>query len=65
MSQLPVDLEPHYMLTVTTLANYTFTGAMTVPRPIIKGPKVGGGPISGNPCSLPKTVGIPLPFISL
>ena len=65
MVDLPVDLKPHYMLTVTTLANDTFTGAMTVLRPIIKGQKVGGDPISGNPCPLPKTVRIPLPFISL
>lgn len=60
MNQLPVDLEPHYMLTVTTLPNVTVTGAMTV-----QGQKVGGGPISGNPCPLPKIVGIPLLFISL
>ena len=40
MVDLPVDLELHYMLTVTTLANDTFTGAMTVLRPIIKGQNV-------------------------
>ena len=48
--QLPVDLEPHYMLIVVhqQLSNMPL-GSMTVPRPTIKGQKVGGGPIPGNP----------------
>ena len=40
------------------------TGAMTVPRPTIKGQKVGGDPIPGNLHPFPKIVGIILPLIS-
>ena len=38
---------------------------MTVPRLAIKGRKVDSGPIPGNPCPFPKTVGIILSLITL
>ena len=45
--------------------NDTPTGALTVPRLIIKGQKVGGGPVPGNLHSFSKVVGTILPLISL
>ena len=45
--------------------NDTPTGALTVPRLIINGQKVGGGPIPGNLHSFSKVVGTILPLISL
>ena len=65
MIWLPVDLEFHYTLIVTRQLNDMPTGAMTVPRPTIKGQKVGSGPIPGNPHPFPEIVGIIFPFISL
>ena len=60
-----MDLEPHYTLTVTDQLNVTPTGATTVPRPTVKGQKVGGGPISGNLRPFSKIIGIILPLVSL
>ena len=45
--------------------NDTPTGALTVPRLIIKGQKVGRGPIPGNLHSFSELVGTILPLISL
>ena len=45
--------------------NDTPTGALTVPRLIIKGQKVGGGTVPGNLHSFSKVVGTILPLISL
>ena len=38
---------------------------MTVLKPTMKGQKVGGGPILGNPCPFSKIVGIILPLIKV
>ena len=51
--QLPVDLEPHYMLIVIYQLNDTPTSAMTVLRPTIKGPKVDSDPVPGHLCPFP------------
>ena len=60
-----MDLDPHYLLIVMySHLNNTPTRVMTVRRLTIKGQKVGGGPIPGNP-SFPRIVGIILPPISL
>ena len=44
------------------MLNDTPTSAMTVLRLAIKGQKVSGGPIPGNPCPFPKIVGITQPI---
>ena len=48
-SLLPVDLKPHYTLTLTHPLNDTRTGTMIVHRITIKGQKAGRGPIPRNP----------------
>ena len=62
ISQLQLDLDPQYMLTVTHQYNRV---AMTVPRLTIKDQKVGGSPIPGTISPSPKIVGLILPLISL
>ena len=54
-----------YVLIVISWLNDIPTGVMTVLRQIIKGQKVGSGPIPGNLCSFPKIVGLLLPLVSL
>ena len=46
------------------MLNVTPTSTVTVLRPTIKGQKVCGGPIPGNPCPVPKIIGITFPLIS-
>lgn len=57
---------PHYILTVIRYnLNNTPTGAMIIPRLIIKAKKVDGGPTPGNPHPFRIAVGIFLPLFSL
>ena len=63
-SQLPLDLEPHYMLIVTQQRAKWHTHKQQVLRSVIKGGKVGGSPIPGNLCPSPQIVGIILPLIA-
>ena len=56
---------PHYTLIVIHELHDTPAGAKIFPRLPIKGQKLGGRPIPGNPHPFPKIVGIILPLISL
>ena len=46
------------------MLNDALTGAMTVLRATIKAPKVGSGPVPGNPHLFSKIFGIILPLIA-
>ena len=47
------------------MINDTATDAMKVPRPTLKGQKVGGDPIPANSHPFPQIAGTILPLISL
>ena len=58
-SLLPVDLKPHYTLTLPHHLNDTPTGTMIVHRITIKGQKAGRGPILRNPAPSLKRIFLP------
>ena len=64
-SLLPVDLKPHYTLTLPHHLNDTPTGTMIVHRITIKGQKAGRGPIPRNPAPSLKRIFLPSTSASL
>ena len=62
-----LDLEPHYTFVAIHqhMLSDTPTGTITVLRLTIKGQRVGGGPIPGNPRPFPKIFGIIFSLVSL
>ena len=60
---LPYDLEPQLIL--IHQLNDMPSQAIKVPKPTIKGQKMGGGPIPGNSCLFLKILEIILLLISL
>ena len=64
-SLLPVDLKPHYTLTLTHHLNDTPTGTMIVHRITIKDKKAGTGSIPRNPAPSLNRIFFPSTFASL